>query len=319
MESIQAFLSSIVLGPAVGPTDLSIFPLLRTLSAEPAYDTLQVAIRSGRVKVTEVSEAGHVPELRVVNDGPSPVLIVDGEELVGAKQNRIVNITILVPPQSTLTIPVSCVEAGRWRAQSKEFAPAERAYHASGRRAKVAQVSASMRMSSSRHSDQAAIWAEIDDKSARLGAASSTRAAAAMFEKMGERLDAFTNALHPVEGQVGAVFAIRGAIAGLDAFESPDTWARAMPSLLRSYGLDALDTAVGGNGFARPDAHAFLQAIAGAPLETFPAVGLGSDVRLGGDTVVGGALVVDGRVVHLLAFPKHDAVQPQTRRRWGVQ
>jgi hypothetical protein len=268
--------------------------------------------------VTEVCEAGHVPELRVVNDGGSSVLIVDGEELVGAKQNRIVNITILVPAKSALTIPVSCVEAGRWRAASKEFASAERAYHASGRRAKVEQVSASMRMSSSRHSDQAAIWAEIEAKSARLGASSSTRAAAAMFDKLRGRLDAFTTELHPLDGQVGAVFAIRGAIVGLDAFDSAPTWARVMPALVRSYGLDALDAAVGGNGFAKPDAHAFLHAIAEAPIETFPAVGLGSDLRIGGDTVVGGALVVDGSVVHLLAFPKQDVVRPQTRRHWGV-
>jgi hypothetical protein len=319
MQSIQAFLSSIVVGPAAASEDLSIFPLLRTLPAEPAYDTLQDAIRAGQAKVTEVSEAGHVPELRVVNDGGNSVLIVDGEELVGAKQNRIVNITILVPPQSTLTIPVSCVEAGRWSAQSREFAPAERAYHASGRRAKVEQVSASLRMSSSRHSDQAAIWAEIDEKSARLGAASSTRAAAAMFDKMRERLDAFTTELHPLDSQVGAVFAIRGTIVGLDAFDSARTWARVMPGLVRSYGLDALDAAIGGNGFAKPDTHAFLDAIANAPLETFPAIGLGSDVRIGGDAVVGGALVVDGRVVHILAFPKHDAARPTTHRHWGVQ
>jgi ARG/rhodanese/phosphatase superfamily protein len=319
MQSIQAFLSSVVVGPAAGSADLSIFPLLRTVPAEPAYDTLQDAIRAGKAKVTEVSEAGHVPELRVVNDGGSSVLIVDGEELIGAKQNRIVNVTILVPPQSTLTIPVSCVEAGRWRTQSKEFASAERAYHASGRRAKVEQVSASMRMSSSRDSDQAAIWAEIEAKSARLGASSSTRAAAAMFDKMRERLDAFTTELHPLEGQVGAVFAIRGAIAGLDAFDSARTWARVMPGLVRSYGLDALDAAIGGNGFAKPEPALFLDALGNAPLETFPAVGLGSDVRLGGDGVIGGALVVDDNVVHLLAFPKHDAVRPQTRRRWGVQ
>jgi hypothetical protein len=319
MQSIQAFLSSIVVGPALGSPDLSIFPLLRTLPVEPGYDTLHDAIRTGHAKVTEVSEAGHVPELRVVNDGGGSVLIVDGEELVGAKQNRIVNITILVPARSTLTIPVSCVEAGRWRAASKEFAPAERAYHASGRRAKVEQVSASLRMSSSRHSDQSAIWQEIDLKSARLGAESSTRAAAAMFDKLRERLDGFTNELRPLDGQVGAVFAIRGAIVGLDAFDSPNTWARVMPGLVRSYGLDALDAAIGGNGFAKPEPALFLDAIANAPLETFPAIGLGSDVRIGGDAVVGGALVVDDRVVHILAFPKHDAPRPRTQRHWGVR
>ena len=45
-------------------------------------------------------------------------------------------------------------------------------------------------------------------------------------------------------GQVGAVFAIRGQIAGLDVFDSPRTWASLMPKLVRSYGLDALEAAV---------------------------------------------------------------------------
>jgi hypothetical protein len=317
MQHVQAFLSSLELESGLGSSDLTVFHLISRTSHEPGYDTLQDAILAGHARVTEVSKAGSVPELRVVNDGSRAVLIVDGEELVGAKQNRIVNITIMVPAKTALTIPVSCVEAGRWSVQSAEFAPAERTYHASGRRAKVEQVSASLRMYSSRHADQSAIWGEIDAKSARLGAASSTRAAAAMFDKMRERLEAFTNELQPVKGQVGAVFAIRGAIVGLDAFDSARTWARVMPGLVRSYGLDALDTAVGGNGFAKPDAHAFVDAIASAPLETFPAVGLGSDARVSGDAVVGGALVVADRVVHILAFPKNDATQPKTHRHWG--
>ena len=39
---------------------------------------------------------GSVPELRFVNECGAPVLLLDGEELVGAKQNRIINLTILV-------------------------------------------------------------------------------------------------------------------------------------------------------------------------------------------------------------------------------
>lgn len=319
MQDIQAFLSSLELGPAAGSADLTVFPLIARTDREPGYDTLRDAIAAGGAKVTEVSEAGSVPELRLVNDGPRPILIVDGEELVGAKQNRIVNITILVPAKSVLTIPVSCVEAGRWQAESREFASADRAHHASGRRAKVEQVSASLRASSSRHSDQSAIWAEIEAKSARMGAVSNTRAAAAMFETARSGLETFTNELRPAERQVGAVFVIRGAIVGLDAFDSPHTWARVMPALVRSYGLDALDAGVTGNAFAKPEPQGFLQAVGEAPLDAFPAIGLGSDVRVGGNAVVGGALVVDDRVVHILAFPKRDATRPKTRRHWGVQ
>ena len=63
----------------------------------------------------EVSEGGHVPETEeIVNEGELSVLLLDGEELLGAKQNRVLNLTILVPAHQTCVVPVSCVESGRW-------------------------------------------------------------------------------------------------------------------------------------------------------------------------------------------------------------
>jgi hypothetical protein len=62
----------------------------------------------------EVSRGGSVPELKVVNKSDRMLLILDGEGLVGAKQNRIVNTTILIAGNTTTVIPVSCVEQGRW-------------------------------------------------------------------------------------------------------------------------------------------------------------------------------------------------------------
>ena len=55
-----------------------------------------------------------MPELVVENPLDERVLLYDGEELVGAKQNRILNVSVLVEAKSALTIPVSCVEQGRW-------------------------------------------------------------------------------------------------------------------------------------------------------------------------------------------------------------
>src|SRR4051794_2462573 len=107
MNNLSSFFADISLGPAATAGDLTVFPLLSGLSREPRYDTLAHAVTGGRARVTETSAAGSVPELRVVNDGAVPILIVDGEELVGAKQNRIVNLTILVAAHTSLTIPVS--------------------------------------------------------------------------------------------------------------------------------------------------------------------------------------------------------------------
>src|SRR4030095_14455878 len=144
MHAFQTFMSSLSIGSPTSWEGLTVYPLLRPTAPEPFYDTLSEPPRGGTLHISEFSESGSVPELRVVNDGARPVLIIDGEELVGAKQNRI-DLTVLVPQLATITLPVTCVEAGRWSHVSREFMSAERAYHASGRRSKLGQVSMSMR------------------------------------------------------------------------------------------------------------------------------------------------------------------------------
>jgi len=74
------------------------------------------------VVVTEASGGASVPTLEVSNAGDRPLLLLDGEELIGAKQNRVLNTTVLVDAHSTVTIPVSCVEAGRWAFRTARFA-----------------------------------------------------------------------------------------------------------------------------------------------------------------------------------------------------
>src|ERR1700730_11677852 len=69
----------------------------------------------------EVSEAGSVLFLKVVNGADRQLLLLDGEELLGAKQNRILNTTVLVDAHTEVIIPVSCVEQGRWGYRGRQF------------------------------------------------------------------------------------------------------------------------------------------------------------------------------------------------------
>ncbi len=89
-------------------------PMLSPYAVAANYLTLDQVLTEGLIEVSDVSESGSVPELKVINKAAKMVLILDGEELVGAKQNRIVNTTILVAVRCTMVIPVSCVEQGRW-------------------------------------------------------------------------------------------------------------------------------------------------------------------------------------------------------------
>ncbi|MBA2258397.1 MAG: hypothetical protein H0W18_05850, partial [Acidobacteria bacterium] len=94
-NSIAHALSSITLGDPVRFENLTMLPLLGTpgVEREPFYLTLDEALAQGWTEITKVSEQGSVPELRVSNKGAKPVFILDGEELLGAKQNRVVNLT----------------------------------------------------------------------------------------------------------------------------------------------------------------------------------------------------------------------------------
>jgi len=100
---------------------ITVIPLYPRRDPEAAYATLADGLRRG-VRITETGPDGSVPELVVSNPLDERVLLYDGEELIGAKQNRILNLTVLLAPQSRTPIPVSCVEAGRWRMRSAAFA-----------------------------------------------------------------------------------------------------------------------------------------------------------------------------------------------------
>jgi len=179
MSVVAERLSQINLGALQIHNNLALFPLTSAESVEPHYQLLDEALAQGCARVTEVSETGSVTELKFVNNCDLPVLLLDGEELVGAKQNRILNLTVLAPSHKTIVIPVSCVEAGRWRAESAEFSSAKRAHFSRGRARKAAHVTESLRTVGSRRSNQEEGWADISEKAVRMDASSDTNAAAA--------------------------------------------------------------------------------------------------------------------------------------------
>ena len=69
---------------------------------QPIAELLAHALEDGTVQIDEVSEAGSVPNVRVTNRGAQNVLFLFGEEIRGARRNRIANASFLVPAQSEL-------------------------------------------------------------------------------------------------------------------------------------------------------------------------------------------------------------------------
>lgn len=313
-ESILDF-SALSIGAPRITGELAVFPIIATGDVTSNWLTLNEALAKGTAHITEVSDDGSVPTLVFRNEGETPVLLLDGEELVGAKQNRVLNLTILAPPLSEIRIPVSCIEQGRWHWRSRHFEAANRTLYASARAEKMAQVSYSMRVADSYRSDQRAIWDSIHRKAANFEVRSSTGAASDIFDDRGAKLDEMVGEIPALSGQVGAAFLVRGELSGIELFGSADVFGRLLPKLVRSYGLDAIDERSlrrrrrpalrSVTDSTAAEIQQFLATLEKLPVLRKPALGLGEDLRIASEDTLGAALLHEGQVVHLSAFTRN--------------
>lgn len=303
MQIIADSIGQLKLGAAQTYRNLAVFPLIRDGQSAADYVLLDDALEEKLARVTEISEGGSVPELRFENQGDRSVLLVDGDELVGARQNRILNLSVLVAAHTGMAIPVSCVERGRWQYRTRDFQSAKRTLFAKARAAKMGQVTASLRRTGSRESDQHAVWEGISAKFDALSSGSPTEAMGDLYEQQRIRLTEFRRSFQAGPSQVGAVFAVNGKPVGAEFFDAAATFERFLQKLLESYAIDAIEDE--GDGEDVPsleEAAAFLRRVQIASAEKFEAIGEGEDVRLRGRGIAGGALVKADRVVHLAAF-----------------
>jgi hypothetical protein len=307
--------NSIQLGDPVEHRGVVIAPLFPRNDPRAQYLTLEEALPLG-FRITEIDAAGSVPELLAFNPLETPVLLYDGEELLGAKQNRILNVTVLAEAKSETRIPVSCVEQGRWHAGSANFESARHTAYPDLRRRKAEQLSAEPL---ARGAAQAAVWEEVAAKAGRHGVHSPTGAAADIFRGRGDALSGLRRAFPLAAGQSGAVLALGDEQLCLDYLSRPAAFARLYPKLLDGYLLDGLEH-LDRKSANRERLTDFVAAIATQPRRRSPSAGLGDDLRLAGTDVVGSGLLVGDEVLQLSAFTTRGVaartrVVPPSRRR----
>lgn len=307
MDLINSFLETLKQGGKQSHLNLTIIPLLSSNGGEPDYLTLEEGLSQGSVMITEISTGGSVPELKLINKSPHKVLIVDGEELIGAKQNRIVNASFLIAGNTEVIIPVSCVEQGRWNYRSKSFASGERLMPSTLRFKNQRAVAVNLKEGAGYRSNQGMIWEELAEKSIRMNVRSETGAMADLFEGQKDKLGEYLKAFHLVDFQIGGIFAINGKVVGLECFFHHKTFEKFFKKLIQSYALDAIDMyeEPKTDQVATGDIRRFMEGVRNAPKKGYPSLGLGENIRPEGPFVSGAALLYNETVIHLSAF-SHD-------------
>lgn len=267
------------------------------------HQTMPCQIGSGSdvLEVTEV-DGGVVPVLRVTNHGSALVLLPEGETVVGGRQNRVLNVSVLVPGDRTIDIPVSCVERGRWN-EGHRFERAEFKATRRVRRAMIDGVQDNLRRGGHKTADQGRVWSEIDHELQRFEAHNATAALHAVRDHRRDTgaMQAIDELLTrgPLPQQCGVVIARGSRIVGAEVFATPALFADNWRSIVTSAMLEA-DGRPGRPSATR--ALAFLHRLASGPARRDAGVGVGHEVHVRTRSLVGQALMFDEVVVHASAF-----------------
>ena len=241
MRELTTFLETINLGTPTKLGNLFMVPVIGTEKENANYYNLTGSLQEGTAEITEVSESGDVPKILFKNMADKPILLVDGEELVGCKQNRVLNLSVLAPESEETEIPVSCVEQGRWSSRGRNFRTSENFEFADLKAAKMRSVSASMERSSRADSDQSAVWSSISNKSSRSGSNSSTSAMDGIFRSNQSNLSELLKSREVLDDQIGSVFLINGEVRGLEIFQSAESYKQYEKKITRGYLLSCMD------------------------------------------------------------------------------
>lgn len=275
---------------------------LRNLSLYPigldAPETAEVAsveelLQDGRAGFSELDMPA-VDEIAFENRSDRPVLMLDGEEITGAMQNRIVAASTFAEPNARQNVKVICAEQDRW-AELGAFATGHCSYP--GIRAILS------RSSRGRHTDgvQQTVWDEIERK---LTATRTTSATSSMHDiyvnledEVNRYLEGFGGLNH---NTIGFVAAAGNKILGGDIFAGPALYRKFEVKLVRSYALDAIEHRRPDP--VRPDARRFFEQIRQG-LKVKRLTRQSCHFTLKGKGLSGQGIHRDAAILHFSAFP----------------
>lgn len=325
-REIQTFIARLHIGRPVslGPVTAVPFFLLPG-ACDTDADLLGEGISSGRTTVSEVSSGGIVGRVLVHHRGPRPLLLLHGEEVVGAKQNRIFNASFVVAPGVATEVPVSCVESGRWGYATPSFSSSERTITSRIRQSTLDRCTTSLTARGTYDAGQTEVWDEVDDYIERTGVTSRTSSYADAVDPRRAEAEMFAASLAPGEGDVGYAFFCDGfdardtggspglasgpRLLSLDLFGSPSLFARAFKKIAVGVAADVLTRQHrGGSNVHRQFANLpstgsvenLLRSVAERPFIRCAGAGGTETLHAAGDPTAAAA-VLGGRVFHIFA------------------
>ena len=195
----------------------------------PNIRTLEETVDKCDVEIKEL-ENPDVTGVLLDNHGAYPLLVLDGEELTGAMQNRIITRSNIIAARTSRTIPVICAEEGRWD-EIGGFATGYCSYP------RLRALLASKKMNT-----QQIIWREIDRKLTVTKTVSQTSSMHDIYDSLEDEVSRYVEGFQSLNHTTVGFIGVAGeGILGCDIFSHPTIYHKFEKKLIRSYALDAIE------------------------------------------------------------------------------
>lgn len=263
------------------------------------FEVLDEALSTGEA---EVIDSGRIEEAMLRYNGTNPLFILDGEEIVGALQNRVVN-TALLTTKTETKIPVTCVEEGRWNG-GYDFRPSFSSAYPSLRALLASSVTESLIKTETFQADQSKVWSSVREKLSTFKVTSMTKSMHDLHTALEDEVNRYLEGMALPNNTIGFIASAGDEILGLDIFGSSSLFRKLKKKLIMSYALDGLEkidksTSLLDTGLL----NRFLESLKEMKFKTFPSVSLGKELRAKNNKAVARALTYRRSLIHLAAFP----------------
>jgi hypothetical protein len=270
------------------------------------YVSSTEAIRNNYVEVKEVSEGGSVNDLFVINHSDKFVFFMDGDILKGAKQNRVINTSMLIAPNTKINIPVSCVEAGRWRYSSSKFHPSEHIAPSKLRSEKAVHLKKNLEAKELFYSAQNILWSKVKEYEDMHEMSSGTSDLNSIYEGKQNEFDEFIKGFQIKPEANGTAVFVKNKILNIDVFNRQDIYGEYFPKILQSAAMETYHLKESLQPLSEAEAkyktNDFFDRYENLEFTIHKSLGVGNEKRFETKEFTGLELTYEGHMIHLTAL-----------------
>ena len=302
---MRRFLKDFEVGEPFFVRNMVLGPILANHGDGISFTILENAIEN---KDARVLDRGRVDTVELSYRGNTPLLLIEGEEILGALQNRVISTSVYIREPEPVYLPVVCVEEGRWSGGA-EFKDSKTVAYPTLRSILASSIYESLKYVGDFHADQNKVWESVKRTLETFSVNSMTYSMHDAFETLEQDISSYMDYIEDTGDLMAGFIAIAGSrLMGIDLFGSPQIFKTVHKKVIRGYILEALTRRHEPTQAIKHDSLVrFWRSITRKRFEQYPAVAEGTEFRFRRNGLVARSLVVDEKLVHLSVFPTNGA------------